>query len=93
LISNQFGTSAAREFDTPVDFYPHRPESDRLRRYVNVVVAVLSLIVAAPMMILIAILIRLTSKGPIIFTQTRVGVDRRRCGARSAQGGRTTAQR
>jgi lipopolysaccharide/colanic/teichoic acid biosynthesis glycosyltransferase len=79
LISNQFGTSAARDFDAPVEFQPHRPESDRLRRYVNVIVAVLSLVVAAPMMILIAILIKLTSKGPIVYTQTRVGVDRRRC--------------
>ncbi len=79
LISNQFGTAAAREFDAPLDFYPHRSEADRLRRYLNLVVALLSLVVAAPMMILIAILIRLTSKGPVIFTQTRVGVDRRRC--------------
>ena len=93
MISNQFGTSAAREFDTPVDFHPHRPESDRLRRYVNVVVAVLSLIVAAPMMILIAFLIKVTSKGPIIFTQTRVGVDRRRCLVSSETGRRVALDR
>jgi lipopolysaccharide/colanic/teichoic acid biosynthesis glycosyltransferase len=48
-----------------------------LRRALNFVVAVLALIVAAPLMLVIAVLVKLSSPGPVIYTQTRVGVDRR----------------
>jgi lipopolysaccharide/colanic/teichoic acid biosynthesis glycosyltransferase len=47
------------------------------RRVLNVLLAVLILVAAAPLMLLIAIAIKLTSPGPIIFRQTRVGIDRR----------------
>ncbi|HET7274655.1 MAG TPA: sugar transferase, partial [Longimicrobiaceae bacterium] len=47
------------------------------RRALNVVAAVIGLIVAAPLMLVIAILIKLSSPGPIFYTQTRVGLDRR----------------
>ena len=49
----------------------------RARRALNVVVATVGLIVAAPLMLGIAILIRLTSPGPILYRQVRVGADRR----------------
>jgi len=51
--------------------------SDAARRALNLAVAVLGLLFAAPIMFLIAVLIKLTSRGPILYTQTRVGVDRR----------------
>lgn len=43
----------------------------------NGVVAVLLFVIALPMMVMTALLIRLTSRGPIFYTQTRVGIDRR----------------
>ncbi|HKA58742.1 MAG TPA: sugar transferase [Gemmatimonadales bacterium] len=46
-------------------------------RALNLLVACVGLLLAAPMMFLIAALIKLTSRGPILYTQTRVGVDRR----------------
>jgi lipopolysaccharide/colanic/teichoic acid biosynthesis glycosyltransferase len=49
-----------------------------LRRNVNIAAAAILLILALPLMLLIAVAIRLTSPGPIIFTQARVGLDRRR---------------
>jgi len=49
-----------------------------MRRSLNVSVAALALLVAAPVMLIIAIAIKLTSPGPIFFTQTRVGINRRR---------------
>ncbi len=49
----------------------------RLRRLLNVVVAAAALVVCAPLMGLIAVLVRLTSRGPVLFVQTRIGVDRR----------------
>jgi lipopolysaccharide/colanic/teichoic acid biosynthesis glycosyltransferase len=51
---------------------------DSLHRIMNVALATIGLILAAPMMVVFAILVRLTSRGPIIYTQARVGLDRRR---------------
>ena len=50
---------------------------DRIRRVLNVLVAAIALILVAPVMALIAIAIKLSSPGPILFRQTRVGIDRR----------------
>lgn len=47
------------------------------RRLLNVTVAVIGMILALPVMLLIALLIKLTSRGPVLFTQTRIGLDRR----------------
>ena len=55
---------------------PTQP-SETLRRTLNVVVATVGVVLAAPLMALIAVGIKLTSPGPIFFVQTRVGIDRR----------------
>ena len=47
------------------------------RRALNVLVALVGIVVAAPVMALVAALIKLTSSGPVFFQQTRVGLDRR----------------
>ena len=47
------------------------------RRFVNIVAAAVGIVLALPLMLLIAVLIKLTSRGPVLFTQTRVGLDRR----------------
>lgn len=47
------------------------------RRLLNICVALIGLILAAPIMVVVAILIKLTSRGPVIYTQTRVGLDKR----------------
>jgi lipopolysaccharide/colanic/teichoic acid biosynthesis glycosyltransferase len=58
---------------------PTRPRAgDRVRRVINIVIALILIVLAAPLMLLIALLVRLTSKGPVIYTQPRVGLDRRR---------------
>jgi exopolysaccharide biosynthesis polyprenyl glycosylphosphotransferase len=44
-----------------------------IKRAMDLVVSTLLLIISAPIMLVIAILIRLDSPGPIIFSQTRVG--------------------
>jgi len=56
------------------------------RRLIIVVVAGLGLVLALPLGLVIAALIKLTSRGPVLFTQTRVGLDRR---ALSRAGGNT----
>ena len=52
-------------------------DSDRICRVLNVVIAGTSLVLGAPLMLLIAAAIKLTSPGPVLFTQYRVGLDRR----------------
>ncbi|MGD8279740.1 MAG: sugar transferase [Gemmatimonadota bacterium] len=51
--------------------------NDRLRRALNIVVAAIGIVITAPLMLLVALAIKLTSKGPVIYRQIRVGVDRR----------------
>jgi lipopolysaccharide/colanic/teichoic acid biosynthesis glycosyltransferase len=46
-------------------------------RALNLWVAVVGLILVAPFGLLIALVIKLTSPGPVFYTQTRVGLDRR----------------
>jgi lipopolysaccharide/colanic/teichoic acid biosynthesis glycosyltransferase len=47
------------------------------RRALNVAVAALGLVLAAPLMIVIALLVKLTSPGPVLYRQPRVGINRR----------------
>ena len=47
------------------------------RRLLNIVAAAVGLVLAFPVMLVIAALIKLTSRGPVLFAQTRVGLDRR----------------
>jgi lipopolysaccharide/colanic/teichoic acid biosynthesis glycosyltransferase len=52
--------------------------AEKLNRVMNVGIAAIGLILAAPIMLVFALLVRLTSRGPILYTQARVGLDRRR---------------
>ena len=56
------------------------------RRLLNIAVATVGLVLGLPLMLVIAVLIKLTSRGPVLFKQTRVGLDRR---ALSRMGGNT----
>jgi lipopolysaccharide/colanic/teichoic acid biosynthesis glycosyltransferase len=55
--------------------------SETARRALNVIVAAMSLVMLAPLFLLLALLVRLSSPGPILYTQYRVGIDRRRPGS------------
>jgi len=63
-----------------------RTQREGVRRALNVAIAALGLLLTLPLMIVIAALIKLTSRGPVLFTQQRVGLDRR---ARTGAGGNT----
>lgn len=54
-----------------------RLHRDQGRRVLNVVIALAALMLALPLMIVIAVLIKLTSRGPVLFAQRRIGLDRR----------------
>jgi lipopolysaccharide/colanic/teichoic acid biosynthesis glycosyltransferase len=55
--------------------------SEWLGAAVNVLLAAVALIISLPVMLVIAVLIKLTSRGSVFYTQERVGLDRRQRGA------------
>lgn len=61
--------------------------SDSNVRRLNVLVALVGIVVSLPLMVVIALAVRLTSPGPILFRQERVGHDRRRAGSRADRNG------
>ena len=50
---------------------------DRVHRALSLAITALGLLVIAPLMALIALAIKLTSRGPVLFSQVRVGIDQR----------------
>ena len=57
---------------------PRMRRCDVACRLLNVAVASLGILITAPLMVVIAVMIKLSSPGPIIYSQPRVGLDRRR---------------
>ena len=53
------------------------PLAIALKRFSDIVVATIGCLLAAPIMVLVAILIKIDSRGPVLFRQTRVGQDGR----------------
>ena len=88
-IRDAFGRSSPG-WQSPDDQQPDRRGADRvaefdrvsthpewMHRSLNVGVAVCGLIAMAPAIVVIGVLIKATSPGPIFYSQTRVGLDRR----------------
>lgn len=63
---------------TSLDRVTPTAPSDAIRARVNFWIAFVALVLLTPFILLIAAAIKLTSKGPIIYSQPRVGLDRRR---------------
>ncbi|HWG52677.1 MAG TPA: sugar transferase [Gemmatimonadaceae bacterium] len=55
-----------------------RSRSELINRAVNLLVACVALVILAPVMLLVAVAIKMTSRGPVLYSQKRVGLDRRR---------------
>ena len=51
--------------------------NERLSRAFNFTIAAVALLVLLPLLVLLAVIVKLTSRGPILYAQTRVGQDRR----------------
>jgi len=60
-----------------IDGVVPRSRSDSFNRGLNVVLAATGLLLTLPLLVLIGFLIKFTSRGPILYAQTRVGLDRR----------------
>ena len=51
---------------------------DDAKRMFDIIISSLALLVLSPILLLCAVLIKLESKGPVLFKQTRVGINRRK---------------
>jgi lipopolysaccharide/colanic/teichoic acid biosynthesis glycosyltransferase len=54
-----------------------RERNEQANRILNFTLAFLTLVVIMPVLLVVAFLVKLTSRGPILYAQTRVGLDRR----------------
>jgi len=61
----------------PTHAIPRRTHREGARRLLNVAVGALGIVLISPLMLLIAALVKLSSRGPVLYTQQRVGLDRR----------------
>ncbi|MDP9278067.1 MAG: sugar transferase, partial [Gemmatimonadota bacterium] len=64
LVPSHVTESAPLQF---IDVRP-REESETATRVVNVIVAFIGLVVVSPLMIVVALLVRLTSRGPVLYS-------------------------
>jgi lipopolysaccharide/colanic/teichoic acid biosynthesis glycosyltransferase len=82
VVDSPMGIETARRVDRRIT--PSTPSivvrdrSEIANRCVNVALASASLIVLSPVIVFVALAVKLTSRGPIVYSQTRVGLDRRR---------------
>jgi lipopolysaccharide/colanic/teichoic acid biosynthesis glycosyltransferase len=53
------------------------PRSELACRVLNVVIASVALLLLAPLFVVVALVVWASSRGPVFYTQTRVGLDRR----------------
>jgi lipopolysaccharide/colanic/teichoic acid biosynthesis glycosyltransferase len=69
-VSREHGTQSE------LDVVP-AARSEQLQRAVNLMIGLVGIALLSPLLILIALAVKVTSRGPIFYTQTRVGLDRR----------------
>jgi lipopolysaccharide/colanic/teichoic acid biosynthesis glycosyltransferase len=63
--------------DEPTSGFAPRSRSELACRMLNVAVALVLIVLTLPLTVVTALLIKLTSPGPVFYSQTRVGLDRR----------------
>jgi lipopolysaccharide/colanic/teichoic acid biosynthesis glycosyltransferase len=54
-----------------------KERSEMASRVANVIIALVAFVALLPVMAIVALLVKLTSRGPVLYSQTRVGLDRR----------------
>jgi exopolysaccharide biosynthesis polyprenyl glycosylphosphotransferase len=73
-LTNAFKTEIANERFLTFTNIPHNPYQLAIKKVMDVVVSLIVIVAFSPVFIFIALLIKLTSKGPVIFKQARVGL-------------------
>ena len=75
------GVAPRNTMETPVasqNLVVPRKRSETVNRVTNVVIAIAALLLLTPFLLLVALAVKLSSRGPVLYIQKRVGIDRRR---------------
>lgn len=75
IVPTPFADSPLRLVDADEVFPAAR--SELVNRIANIAIASVAFVAMLPVMALVALAVRLTSRGPVLYSQVRVGVDRR----------------
>ena len=75
LLPTPFADSSLQLVEAGEVFPAER--SELVSRVLNVAISAIALVLLLPVMALVALAVRLTSRGPVLYSQIRVGVDRR----------------
>ena len=73
LIAERLGTPRSRHAADADEPSPLRAHGYRGKRALDVLGALVALVLLSPLMLIVTLLIRLTSPGPAVFRQTRIG--------------------
>jgi lipopolysaccharide/colanic/teichoic acid biosynthesis glycosyltransferase len=81
LIAGRFSPALPRARSVPLRVLRSKsqgPSAPWVHLCLNLLLALLALVLAFPVLLVIAVLVKLSSRGPVLYTQERVGLDRRR---------------
>jgi exopolysaccharide biosynthesis polyprenyl glycosylphosphotransferase len=73
-LTNAFKSEIAEEKFLTFTNIPHNPYQLKIKKVMDVIISLLVIVAFSPIFLIIALAIKLTSKGPVIFKQGRVGL-------------------
>jgi exopolysaccharide biosynthesis polyprenyl glycosylphosphotransferase len=73
-ITNAFISILANEKFLTFTNVPHKPFALGVKKFMDMSISVISLIILSPLMLIIGLSILFTSKGPVIYSQARIGL-------------------
>jgi exopolysaccharide biosynthesis polyprenyl glycosylphosphotransferase len=82
IFNLNFARTRTEDFDQGLHIAPYGSEYEALpmvlKRFLDVVISFALLILLVPVFLLVAVLVKLSSTGPIFFSQERIGLNKRR---------------
>jgi exopolysaccharide biosynthesis polyprenyl glycosylphosphotransferase len=82
IFNLNFSRSRTEDFDRGLQIAPYGSEYEALpmilKRFLDIVISFLLLVLLAPVFIVVALLVKLSSSGPVFFSQERIGLNKRR---------------
>jgi exopolysaccharide biosynthesis polyprenyl glycosylphosphotransferase len=74
ILTNAIKTKIGNEKFLTFINVPHKPYSLAIKRFLDVTISIFTIILLSPLLLFITMAIKLTSKGPVIYRQSRVGL-------------------
>ena len=82
IFNLNFSRLRTEDFDRGLQIAPYGSEYEALpmilKRFIDIVISCLLLVLLAPVFVIVALLVKLSSSGPVFFSQERIGLNKRR---------------